>query len=259
MSARLRRAAFGVAFLVVVTAGTAVAADPGDPWLLGVTNTIDSATELTGTVAERIVKITNEGTGRALSLLATTAASSGTLLVTNAGDGVGVQISVKDGARPISVNATAGKATNLNVDKLDGLDSTDLQKRVWGDCPGNKMIQAINADGTVFCSSPSSDASTLDGVDSTGFMKRPIYRKTVQGTGTCPNPDACYLRVDCDTGDALLSGGFDSLDNGTRLMANRPGKDLGNNSQPTSFGWVVWWDNNATPDTVEVTVICANQ
>jgi hypothetical protein len=259
MSARLRRVALAVAFLVVVTAGTAAAANPGDPWLLGVTNTIDSATELTGTVAERIVKITNEGTGRALSLLATTAANSGTLLVTNTGDGVGVQIVVKEGARPISVNATAGKATNLNVDKLDGLDSTELQKRVSGACAVGATIQAINADGTVVCSSKSADAELLDGRDSTSFMGSNNYerRKTTDGSanvgGTCPDGDLCFAGgYYCDTGDTMLGGGYDQIDNGTRVVASEP---FTPNPQDT---WRIKFINNGTEDTIEVITLCAD-
>jgi hypothetical protein len=37
-----------------------------------------------------------------------------------------LQINVADNKPPIQVNATAGKATNLNADKLDGKDSTEF-------------------------------------------------------------------------------------------------------------------------------------
>ena len=154
-------------------------------------------------------------------------------------------------------NNIIARAPDANL--LDGIDSAGfvldgdtIQEAVHA----ATAEQAINADNATVASS-ANNANLLDGIDSTSLMRRAIYRKTVASTGTCPNPDACFLRLDCDSGDALLSGGFDSLDNGTRLIATRPGKDL-SNGQATAFGWVVWWDNNSTADTVEVTIICAN-
>jgi hypothetical protein len=157
-------------------------------------------------------------------------------------------------------NSIIAKAPNANL--LDGLDSTTF---VLDGETVQEATHAATADEATHASSADSatnaanagNADFVDGVDSASLMRRAIYRKTVASTGTCPNPDACFLRVDCDSGDTLLSGGYDSIDSGTRLFADRPGKDISNN-QPTAFGWVVWWDNNSTADTVEVTIICAN-
>jgi hypothetical protein len=62
-------------------------------------NVTTTPTKLTATLANQVLKIDNNGTGPALSLEA------------NAG------------RAPLVVNASAGKATNLNADKLDGKDS----------------------------------------------------------------------------------------------------------------------------------------
>lgn len=79
---------------------TALAAVPGDPFKLGRLNAIDRLTSLTGTSSTALLKIDNNGTGPALNL------------------------QVESGNPPLTVNATAGKATNLNADKLDGLDAS---------------------------------------------------------------------------------------------------------------------------------------
>jgi hypothetical protein len=166
-------------------------------------------------------------------------------------------------------NDIIAKAPNANL--LDGIDSAtfvlegETVQEATHAATADEATHAVTADEATHATSAdsatnasnASNADFVDGVDSTSLMRRAIYRKTVASTGTCPNPDACFLRVDCDSGDTLLSGGYDSIDNGTRVFADRPGKDLSNN-QPTAFGWVVWWDNNSTADTVEVTIICAN-
>jgi hypothetical protein len=175
---------------------------------------------------------------------------------------VGFSASIAGRAGKLVATNAAGRLPNdiiakaPDADQLDGVDSDGFVED--GETVA-EATHAASADAATNATNASSanNANLLDGIDSTSFMRRAIYRVTVASTGTCPNPDACFLRVDCDFGDALLSGGFDSLDSGTRLIATRPGKDL-SNSQPTAFGWVVWWDNNATEDTVEVTITCAN-
>jgi len=159
-----------------------------------------------------------------------------------------------DGMNSSAFLGAGAKAADSEL--LDGMDSTEFFGAA-DKAADSDLLDGIDSTGFLGASAKAADSNFLDGIDSTGFMRRGIYRKTMSGTGTCPNSDDCFLRVDCDSGDTLLSGGFDSLDNGTRLMATRPGKDLAG-THPTAFGWVVWWANNSTKDTVEVTIICAN-
>ena len=88
------------------------------------------------------IAVTSSGTAAAVSYLvlggpnsasATTTLSSSTnaavlaIRNTNSGGGTsakGLAITVPSGRAPITVNSSAGKATNLNADKLDGKDST---------------------------------------------------------------------------------------------------------------------------------------
>lgn len=101
------KAAFFVALVVTVgvvlgVATTALAAAPGDPFRLGQLNAIDRISQLVGSTSASMLKIENKGAGSALQLL------------------------VEPGKAPLSVNDDAGKAKNLNADKLDGKDSGDF-------------------------------------------------------------------------------------------------------------------------------------
>ena len=79
-------------------------------------NPVSALSTLTGTLAGSVLKVDNNGAGPALSL------------------------EVGSGKAPLTVNAAAGKATNLNADKLDGLDSTDIGRQRWA---------VINSNGTI--------------------------------------------------------------------------------------------------------------
>lgn len=67
-------------------------------------NPVTALSKLTGTLAGAVLKVDNNGAGPALSLEA------------------------ESGKAPLTVNSTAGKATNLNADKIDGLDSSAFVK-----------------------------------------------------------------------------------------------------------------------------------
>jgi hypothetical protein len=71
---------------------------------------------------------------------------------TNSSGGAGAKglgITVPAGRAPITVNANAGKATNLNADRLDGLDASAFLPT----------------------SGQAADSQALDGIDSTGFVR----------------------------------------------------------------------------------------
>jgi hypothetical protein len=138
MRTGLRPAALGVVGLLIITAGTVAAAAPGDPWRLGVANAINAGTSLSGAVATRLVAISNTSTAagaRALSVISR--AASSTLYVQNTGTGPGIQIRVGTGRSPITVDTAAGKALNLNADKVDGYNGSQLVgPAAWGNVAG---------------------------------------------------------------------------------------------------------------------------
>jgi hypothetical protein len=108
----------GLAVILAMVMGVASAAfgANGGNFILGNPN-----------VATAITKLTMQGTANG-SALQVTQQSTG-----NGASGVGV--TVPAGKAPIKVNAAAGKATNLDADKLDGKDAP-----LWA---------VINLDGTI--------------------------------------------------------------------------------------------------------------
>jgi len=91
-----------VSTIVMMTTAVLAGTGVGGVFNLGKVNKVNAATTLKGSAGKN-------------------------LQVTNSGSGSGIGIKVAAGKAPITVNATAGKATNLNADKLDGNDSSVFQ------------------------------------------------------------------------------------------------------------------------------------
>lgn len=120
--------ALGLAVMLAVVLGvatTALAAVPGDPFKLGRINSIDRLSTLVGSASGAMLKVDNNGGGPALNLEA------------------------NSGRSPLVVNAAAGKATNLNADKIDNQDASAF----------------LRAD------QKAQDADRLDGIDSSAFVE----------------------------------------------------------------------------------------
>jgi hypothetical protein len=145
-AARRRGALWGALVLVFAMTGTA-GATAGAMLHLGVTNTRNATTTLTGSVSGPEMRITNNGTGPALALKV-------------------------DSNRPaLSVSSTA-RVPRLNADRIDSLDGTQLQRRVSGACSVGSSVRSISASGTVECEADDidgGDAATVGGVPASGF------------------------------------------------------------------------------------------
>lgn len=167
----------GLAVVLAVVFGaasTALAAVPGDPFRLGQLNTIDRVSQLAGAVAGPLLVVDNNGSGPAMDLR------------------------VEPGKAPLRVNATAGKATNLDADRIDGQDASAF----------------LPAGGKA------RDAETLDGKDSADFAR--AYKRTVvvSPTGT-PQENGAALR-------GALAGITDASGEKPHLLKLEPGVyDLG--------------------------------
>ena len=161
MKTLLKAAAAGTAVLVLGT-GTAWSAT-GGTFVLGRANTASTQTQLS-----------NTGSGPVLAL------------------------STKRGQAPLAASAGSGKATNLNADQVDGLDSTLLQRRVRGGCAPGSALVTVQASGAPVCQGTAYDFADAD--------------LTTDASGVaailCPG-----------TGGVSTSGGF-TLPEGTAAFAN---------------------------------------
>jgi hypothetical protein len=113
--------------LFVAMGGVGVAATGGN-FILGQSNSASSKSTLTAGINDKALVVTNNNAG-----------SNATALGLN----------VASGRPPMIISSSAGKATNLNADKLDGKDA------------GAFLLKTEKA----------ADAEALDGIDSTGFVR----------------------------------------------------------------------------------------
>lgn len=181
--------------------------------------------------------------------------------------------------------ASAGSANTANTagtaGLLDGIDSTGFLQNgaaAGGDLTGsypnpnvgsNAVGGAEVTDGSLtgsdvvessFSEVPQAqNADQFAGRNPRDYMRSNIYRKFVDTTGTGGGDEESTGSASCDNttfagGDTMVSGGFDLVDSGTRIIGSWPGAYLIIGQHNT---WFVKWENNSTPDTVRVWVLCA--
>jgi hypothetical protein len=126
---------FGVALVaailgaLVVSVLPALAAQVGDPLRLGGVNKVDERTDLKGKAKGANLQIKNTGNARALSVKADkipllAKSTKGPVAISAKASRNAIKIRVDAGQAPLKVNPSAGTATNLSADLLDGMDST---------------------------------------------------------------------------------------------------------------------------------------
>lgn len=165
---------WGSALTLAVVLGvvtTALAAVPGDPLRLGQLNVIDGAvTFLTG----------NNPNSTTLDVANTATDPNARAL----------QLRVSPGNAPLVVEPSAGTASNLSADRLDGKDSTSF------------------ANGT---NGKANDADRLDGKDSQAFWSGKSYEieqvKNGDGGGA-----PVFIDASCDPGDKVMNVGGGLID-----------------------------------------------
>jgi hypothetical protein len=106
-----------------------------------------------GVVSQAVAAPSGTTTATAILKGVSNTANAVTTLV-NSGTGAALSLQVKPGNPPLTVNPDAGKATNLDADKLDGLDSGAF----------------LGANGTATNATNAANADTLDHRDSTDFL-----------------------------------------------------------------------------------------
>jgi hypothetical protein len=143
-----------VAMLVLTAflSPTALAANPGDPLRLGEENSISGATTSLVGNSNPTLELVNRAP------------------TTTSGGSPALSLVVNPKVPPLVVNDTAGKAINLNADKLDGRDSTMFADGTNG--KANDSDKLDGRDSTTFADAingKANDSDKLDGRDSTTF------------------------------------------------------------------------------------------
>jgi hypothetical protein len=150
--ARRNRTTMAIALTAVLAStGSAAAASY---LVLSTSNTATTTTTLKSAVNGAVLSLQNKNT-------------------TGGTSARGLSITVPAGRPPIVVNSTAGKATNLNADRLDGIDSTGF---VRGPVEAWHEVGATGQPG--FTSTPGAPSYTWanigDGFNTAGFYKDPL-------------------------------------------------------------------------------------
>jgi len=185
--ARAGRAAVSVVGLAVVLAlvlgaATAAMGATGGNFILGKANAANAASKLTASIAGPALALVNNSTDAAATAL---------------------NISVAEGKAPLKVNASAGTATGLSADELDGKDSTDFANAAHphsgADITSGMVAEAridpsLARDGEVVNTVKANDgagsaldADLLDGRDSSAFGIKTAHHLSYTDDCDAPN------------------------------------------------------------------------
>ena len=133
--------------LVLGVATTAIGATGGN-FILGRSNVATTVSTLSAKISAPALNLVNTSTGAAATAL---------------------NITVATGKPPLKVNAAAGKATNLNADKIDNREASSFANGVAGKATDADNLDGIDSTSFLGSTAKAQDSDKLDGKDSTNF------------------------------------------------------------------------------------------
>jgi hypothetical protein len=123
----------------------------------------------------------------------------------------GVPAGLADGLDNGVDRAGFGLTKNLVPNLEFAVDTTKIQRRISGTCPGNEAVQSIGADGTVTCSSGVAGAVVYQGWDEAANGQEPIGNNWASvGAGALNLPAGTFSLV----ATLNVSAGFDGEGSG---------------------------------------------
>lgn len=267
---RARVAITATCILTLALVSSALAAVQGDPFRLGVLNSINSITTLSGNVTSTLLAVTNTNTSTGVAISATNQSPSAPAIqATSNGTGVGsyaLRATSKSPSAPAihaTNNSAATGASTIFADGKNPAQSTIISRNTGGGpaldlrVVANKPPMKVSSSALV----QNLNADRLDGADSSSFMPRSRYQVILRtfGTNTATGAECggggdirrCEASVACDRGDLLLSGGFDDLHDYTKLDASRPALH--------GEAWYVHWTSSAVDaEELSLHALCAD-
>lgn len=145
------------------------------------------------------------------------------------GNATALDLQVEAGKAPMTVNSDT-RVDNLNADKIDGKDSTELGGEQGPQGPPGP--------------------TGPQGPPGSGLSPDQIYQVSAEAEGS-GGETLQNVRVDCDEGDKVLGGGGDPFDPEEDEL--RISGVLGQNQ-----GWNVTMKDNGDADVVQADAICAD-
>lgn len=173
-------------------------------------------------------------TGGTFVLGRNNAASSQTLL-TSSGSGPVLALSTRSGQVPLAVSAGAGKATNLNADRVDGLEGAQLQRRLTRGCPAGSAVAVVDVGGEVTCADSFLETGVADVSNPSGVVRVP-----------CPRPRGTAV-----SGGYLLPQGVVAVATGSSVYVDGTDGSYGYNARFTNL------DGTAYTGSVSLNVVCS--
>jgi hypothetical protein len=215
--------------------------------------------------------------------------ATGVRTLVKQGPGPALSLQVDSGP-PMAVDSST-RVTDLNADRLDGKSGTDFYaagSKVADSSHADQADSATSAgdantfdgkDSTRFADSSHThsgadiasgtveadriedgqgsnlNADQLDGLDSTQ-LPHGFYQVDQIFTQASPANGAAAARVLCDEGDQVVGGGYESLDQTSKLATDTPDFD----DDAGQSGWVIAWrtPDPSTTDSILVHALCAD-
>ena len=155
-------------------------------------------------------------------------------------------VDLKDNAGVKSADVVNDSATG------GGLGSVDIR---------NNSLTGGDITESTLAKVPSADK--LDGLDSMQLRRNKDYlvvappssAKDFETDGTCDAEESCYLELQCDANDRIVSGGYYGADPGTVFIGSYP-----DNVGAATGKWFVEYHNDASADTgIYGRAVCVDQ